>query len=178
MNNTNLDIKLVVFDVDGVLTDGSLYYSENGECIKRFNVKDGVGLKLLQDKGIAVAIVSAKESEPLSRRISDLGIKHFYPGSKDKLATVHGIAQQLNISMHQVAMVGDDMVDLNVMRVCGLSIAPADAYVRVKSQVDWITEAKGGEGVAREVADRILSLYYDLDEIYQLTTTEYFERKR
>ena len=173
-----LDIKLVVFDVDGVLTDGSLYYSEAGECFKKFNVKDGVGIKLLQDQGIAVAVVSAKESAPLSRRMADLGIALFRPGTKDKLAVVQSIAGELGIEMEQVAMVGDDMVDLNVMRECGLSIAPADAYEQVLKRVDWVTKAEGGGGVAREVADRILALSHDLDEIYKITTTAHFERKR
>lgn len=160
------DVALVVFDVDGVLTDGTLTYSDSGEEVKHFNVKDGVGLKLLQTYGIEVAIISAKSSAPLTKRAKDLGVKHFFPGSKDKMVVLTRLLQELDLTMAQVAYVGDDVIDLKVMRHVHLSIAPADAYVMVRNHAKVVTESLGGRGVAREVADLILSSQMDLEEAY------------
>lgn len=172
------DLRLVAFDVDGVLTDGRLYYSAEGEALKVFHVRDGVGMKLLSDQGIAVAVVSAKDSPMLARRISDLGIAHYFPGTADKQQCLVELCQALSIPAAQAAFVGDDMVDLKVMSWCGLGMAPADAYPAVRDQADLALTSKGGEGVAREVADLILIAQGRYDQAYSLAATPVFERKR
>lgn len=160
------NIKLVVFDVDGVLTDGTLSYSKNGEEVKHFNVKDGVGIKLLNTYNITTAVISAKDSESLHRRINDLGIPHFYPGCKDKWQQLSALLSNLGITTDQVCYVGDDVIDLKVMKRIGLSITPADGFWLVKEHSDLITDAAGGKGVAREVTDIILGCRMCLEEAY------------
>jgi 3-deoxy-D-manno-octulosonate 8-phosphate phosphatase (KDO 8-P phosphatase) len=160
-------IKLVIFDVDGVLTDGMLSYGANGELFKQFNVKDGVGIKLLQQCGILVAVITAKDSSPLRLRMKDLSVEHFYPGCHDKLVAFAQLLTKLSFSCEQVAYVGDDVIDLAVMERVGLSIAVQDAHNFVKKQADYITTSKGGQGVAREVADLILGAQFDLEQLYR-----------
>ena len=160
------NIKLVVFDVDGVLTDGTLSYSANGEEVKHFNVKDGVGIKLLNTYDITTAVISAKDSAPLRKRISDLGIPHFYPACADKWQKLSGLMDKLLLDPSEVCYVGDDVIDLKVMKRIGLSITPADGFWLVKEHADLITEAAGGKGVAREVADIILGSTMPLEEAY------------
>lgn len=171
------DIALVVFDVDGVLTDGTLSYSAAGEEVKHFNVKDGVGIKLLQTYGVEVAIISAKDSAPLTKRANDLGINHFFPGSKDKMKVLSGLLEKLGLTMNRVAYVGDDVIDLKVMKHVQLSIAPADAYEMVRRYANIVTESLGGKGVAREVADMILSSQMDLEQAYIKAMLPEFEEQ-
>lgn len=159
-------IKLVVFDVDGVLTDGTLTYSADGEQVKHFNVKDGVGVKLLQQFDIATAIISAKQSDALAKRASDLGVLHFFPGTKDKWPCLLGLMQQLNLAPDQVCYVGDDVIDLKVMKKIGLPIAPADGFWMVRQHAALVTSVAGGKGVAREVADLVLGSRMDLESAY------------
>lgn len=159
-------IQLAVFDVDGVLTDGTLSYSASGEEVKHFNVKDGVGIKLLQEYGIPVAVISAKQSAPLTKRMSDLKITHFYPACHDKWQKLSELLTQLELSPEQVCYTGDDVIDLKVMKRVGLSIAPADGYQMVQAHADMITNAAGGRGVAREVADVLLGSRMSLEEAY------------
>lgn len=159
-------IRLVVFDVDGVLTDGTLVYSSEGEEVKHFNVKDGVGIKLLSEFEVSVAIISAKESAPLKKRISDLGIKHSYLACKDKEAALKKLLQDLELDWDEVAFCGDDVIDLKAMKFVGLSICPNDAYFMVRDFCDYVTQVEGGKGVAREVCDVILSSKMDLEEAY------------
>jgi 3-deoxy-D-manno-octulosonate 8-phosphate phosphatase (KDO 8-P phosphatase) len=170
-------ISLMVFDVDGVLTDGTLVYGENGEEIKRFNVKDGVGLKLLQTYGIEVAIISAKDSKPLSKRISDLGIKYSYTGCKDKLAALSELMLTLDLTYDEVGYCGDDVIDLKVMQKVGLSIAPGDAYFMVKDYAHLVTQQPGGKGVAREVADVLLASRMNLKDAYVKAMLPEFEER-
>lgn len=160
-------IQLVVFDVDGVLTDGSLFYGEYGESIKSFNVKDGVGFNLLHFHNIATGIITAKSSPAIYKRIDDLQIAHSYVGCNDKLVAMSDLQRTLNLETSQIAYVGDDINDLAVMKSVGLSISPADGYLMVKQQADMITQSKGGCGVAREVADLLISVRYDLSEAYE-----------
>jgi len=169
------EVMLVVFDVDGVLTDGTLSYSASGEEVKHFNVKDGVGIKLLQTYGVEVAIISAKSSAPLAKRAQDLGVKHFFPGTKDKLPVLNALLAQLNLLPAQAAYVGDDVIDLKVMQRVGLSVSPADGYQMVRRYADVITEAAGGKGVAREVADLVLSSKMDLEDAYVKAMLPEFE---
>jgi 3-deoxy-D-manno-octulosonate 8-phosphate phosphatase (KDO 8-P phosphatase) len=169
-------IKLVVFDVDGVLTDGTLSYSADGEQVKHFNVKDGVGIKLLGQFDILTAVISAKTSAPLSCRIKDLGIAHFYPACHDKWQQLSLLLDELWLSPEQVCYVGDDVIDLKVMKKVGLSIAPADGYWLVREHADLITDSLGGRGVAREVADVILGSRMPLAEAYIKAMLPEFEQ--
>ena len=170
------NIKLVVFDVDGVLTDGTLTYSATGEEVKHFNVKDGVGIKLLQTYGIHTAIISAKDSLPLKRRAQDLGISHFFPGSKDKWPVLTQLLGELNIAPNEVCYVGDDVIDLKVIKRVGLGVAPNDAFWMVKEQAHLVTHASGGRGVAREVADLILGSRMSLEDAYIKAMLPEFEQ--
>lgn len=172
-------VRLVVLDVDGVLTDGTLVYGADGEQVKHFNVKDGVGIKLLQTFGIATAVISAKDSAPLSRRMQDLGVRHFYPGSHDKWAVLSALLTELQMDCRDVCYVGDDVIDLKVMLNVGLSVAPADAFWMVRNHADLVTEAAGGRGVAREVADVVLGSRMPLEDAYiQAMLPEFEQIKR
>ncbi|GAA6133318.1 HAD family hydrolase [Oceaniserpentilla sp. 4NH20-0058] len=171
-------VALMIFDVDGVLTDGTLVYGPSGEEVKHFNVKDGVGIKLLQTYGVHVAIISAKESEPLKKRIIDLGIKYSYLACKDKLAALDELLVKLKLDYTQVAYCGDDVIDLKVMTKIGFAIAPNDAYFMVKEAAHYVTSSLGGKGVAREVADVILSSRMDLKDAYIKAMLPEFEEKK
>ncbi len=171
-------IKLVVFDVDGVLTDGRLYYGDAGEALKCFHVRDGVGIKLLQDNGIPVVVISAKSSMPLSKRMAELGVQHFMPGCHDKWSALQKVLEKLGLAAESVAYVGDDMIDLPVMKRVGVSLTPSDGYQLVRTQSDWVLATAGGYGVAREVADLVLGSQHDLQALYEQTTKPAFERKR
>jgi len=171
-------VRLVVFDVDGVLTDGTLSYSASGEEVKHFNVKDGVGIKLLSDFDIDTAIISAKDSAPLTKRATDLGIKQFFPGTKDKWAVLSRLMDDLLIDPSEVCYVGDDVIDLKVMSRIGLSVAPSDGFWMVRNRADLITEAAGGKGVAREVADIVLGSRMPLEEAYITAMLPEFEKLR
>lgn len=166
LNDKAKTTRLVVFDVDGVLTDGTLTYSASGEEVKHFNVKDGVGIKLLQEYNVPVAIISAKDSAALAKRAADLKISHFFPGTKDKWPVLENLMQSLSVTADEVCYVGDDVIDLKVMKKVGLSMAPADAFWMVRNHAHHITEAAGGRGVAREVADLILGSRMPLEEAY------------
>ena len=159
MNKEILDkasqIKLVVFDVDGVLTDGKLIYTNSGSEARCFNVKDGTGIRLLLTHGIEVAVISARKSTIVSNRMADLGVKHVFQGCLDKAMTLDALILLLNINLQQVAYVGDDLIDLPAMKQVGLALAPADAHQSVKQQADWVTASGGGCGAAREVCDVI-----------------------
>ena len=172
------DIKLVAFDVDGVLTNGELHYQADGEVMKVFHVKDGVGLKLLQDFGLEVVVVSAKDSAMVKKRMCDLGIDSYFPGSKNKLAVISSLCDKRGISLDQCAFVGDDMVDVPVMSATGVSFCPRDAYELVAEKADIVLDLDGGKGVARMVADMLLVAKNEYDQAYQLATTSLFERKR
>ncbi|WP_330221448.1 HAD-IIIA family hydrolase [Marinomonas phaeophyticola] len=169
-------LKLVVFDVDGVLTDGGLLYGEYGEQLKRFNVKDGVALKLLPKWGVEVAIITAKDSAPLRKRMQDLGIKHFYPGCHNKADAYKTLIETLNINRQNTAYVGDDVIDLQVMPLAGVSFCPADAHELVVRSCDITLNVNGGQGVAREVADRILACRMPLEHAYGLAIKPEFEK--
>lgn len=170
-------LKLVIFDVDGVLTDGGLYYDGHGEMFKRFNVKDGVALKLLPKWGIEVAVITAKDSAPLHKRIADLGVKHFYYGCHDKAAAFDDLMSQLKLEPEQVAYVGDDVIDLQVMPKIGIAMCPADAHELLLRHCDITLKHAAGQGVAREVADLVLATRMNLEAAYELAKRPEFERK-
>ncbi|WP_067216319.1 KdsC family phosphatase [Marinomonas gallaica] len=170
-------LKLAIFDVDGVLTDGGLYFDGNGEMIKRFNVKDGVALKLLPQWGVDVAVITAKDSAPLRKRMSDLGIKHVYYGCHDKAAAFDDLMKTLKLEPEQVAYVGDDVIDLQVMPKIGVSLCPNDAHILLQRHCDICLRKAGGQGVAREVADLILATRMELEAAYELAKRPEFEKK-
>jgi 3-deoxy-D-manno-octulosonate 8-phosphate phosphatase (KDO 8-P phosphatase) len=149
-------IKAMVFDVDGVLTDGALYYTGEGEAMKRFFVLDGVAMKMLKSVGIIVAVMSAKESEAIKRRCRELGIEHVYMGGEEKYKEYLKFLRDTGLSPEDVCYMGDDLPDVPIMRECALSIAPANAPVYVKDVADYVTKQKGGEGAAREAVERLL----------------------
>jgi 3-deoxy-D-manno-octulosonate 8-phosphate phosphatase (KDO 8-P phosphatase) len=150
------NIKLLLLDVDGVLTDGRIIYNDQGMETKEFNARDGLGIKLLMKAGIAVAIVTGRASEALRHRCSNLGIADVYDGVTNKRALLKDIEKRFNLAADQMAFVGDDLPDLGVMAQVGVAIAVADAHPRVRSTADWVTSATGGGGAVREVCEAIL----------------------
>ena len=149
-------IRVVFFDVDGVLTDGSLYYTAAGEAIKRFHSLDGHGLKLLQRVGIIPAVITGRDSKPLRLRLAALGIEHVHYGTEDKRPAAEKTLSALGLDWHQAAAMGDDWPDLAVMRRCRLACAPPNAHAEVKAMAHHVTQARGGEGAARELCDLLL----------------------
>ena len=149
-------IRLAAFDVDGTLTDGRLWFDGEGRESKAYNIHDGLGLKLLQDQGIAVAFVTARESPSARARGRDLGIEHVYTAVKDKRACLQELAARLGIAMDEVAFMGDDLADLGAFAHVGLAVAPHNAHAWLEGHVHWTTTARGGEGAARALCDLIL----------------------
>jgi 3-deoxy-D-manno-octulosonate 8-phosphate phosphatase (KDO 8-P phosphatase) len=149
-------IRVAFFDVDGVLTDGGLYFSEHGETLKRFNTLDGHGLKLLQKAGITPAVITGRDSAPLRVRLQALGVTHVRYGTEDKAPAAQAILQELGLEWAQAAAIGDDWPDLAVMRRAAFSCAPSNAHAEVKAVAHHVTERAGGEGAAREFCDLLL----------------------
>lgn len=149
-------IRLVIFDVDGVLTDGSLFFSDRGEEFKIFNARDGHGIKMLQGSGVDVAILSGRRSAAVQVRMEALGVRHVYQGLEEKGTAFDTLLNQLGISVDAVAYVGDDVIDLPVMRRVGLAIAVNDAHPLVQQHAHWQTIHAGGRGAAREVCELIM----------------------
>ena len=150
------EVRVAFFDVDGVLTDGGLYITEQGETIKRFHTLDGHGLKLLQQAGITPAVITGRDSAPLRLRLKALGIEHAIFGTEDKRPAAESILATLGLTWQQAAAMGDDWPDLPVMRRCAIACAPAQAHTEVRAQAHYTTTAKGGEGAAREWCDLLL----------------------
>ena len=150
------NIKLIVFDVDGVLTDGGLYFSDEGIELKRFNSLDGLGIKLLKQNGVEPAVISARDTPNVDHRMKNLGIEHFYQGQKDKRIAFSELIDELGIDSSQAAFVGDDVIDLCVMRQCGLAITVPNGHSVVKQLADWQTYASGGKGAVRNVCDLLM----------------------
>lgn len=149
-------IRLVLFDVDGVLTDGQLHITAEGELFKSFNAKDGVAVALLKAHGIRCGVVSGKSSSALDYRIRQLGFDYPITGCHDKRAALAEVATQSGIALSETVFVGDDIIDLLVMQAVGLSYAPADAHELVRCSASYVLQSSGGQGVAREVAEHIL----------------------
>jgi len=149
-------IRVVFLDVDGVLTDGGLYFSEGGETLKRFNTLDGHGLKLLQRAGITPAVITGRDSKPLRLRLAALGIEHAVFGTEDKQPAAEAILQTLGLDWTQAAAMGDDWPDLPVMTRCALACAPANAQAEVSARAHHVTRLRGGEGAVRELCDLLL----------------------
>ncbi len=149
-------IKVAFFDVDGVLTDGSLLYSETGETLKRFNTLDGHGLKLLQKAGITPVIITGRDSQPLRTRLSALGIVHAHFGTEDKLPAAEQSLQALGLDWRRAAAMGDDWPDLPMLQRSAFACAPAGAHVEILRRADYVTAAHGGHGAAREFCDLLM----------------------
>jgi len=164
-------VRLLILDVDGVLTDGSLQFDSRGEEHKTFNSLDGHGIRMLLDSAIEVAIITGRQSSIVSQRAQELGVRHLYQGCGDKLATFNELLQATGIEPEQVAYVGDDLPDLPVMRRVGLAIAVANAHHFVRQHCDWVTTLSGGRGAVREVTDFIL----DAQDLLEARQNQYLE---
>ena len=149
-------IRVAFFDVDGVLTDGGLYFSAGGETLKRFHVLDGYGLGLLRSSGVVPVVITGRDSRPLRVRLKALGIDEVHCGVKDKAQVAQQRLQDLQLSWEQAAVIGDDWPDLPLMRRCRFSAAPPDAHAEVLATVDFVTTRRGGHGAAREFCDLLL----------------------
>ena len=151
------EVRLAILDVDGVLTDGSLWFGPEGEAMKRFNILDGHGLKMLQEAGVAVAILSGRKSAAVAARAKELGIAHVVQGAADKLAEFAKLRARAGVDESACAFVGDDLPDLAVMERCGLAVAVANAVEAVKARAHYVTRAHGGHGAVREFCDLLLA---------------------
>ncbi|MBF0471277.1 MAG: 3-deoxy-manno-octulosonate-8-phosphatase KdsC [Gammaproteobacteria bacterium] len=149
-------IKLVVFDVDGVLTDGTLFLGDDGQEYKAFYARDGLGMNLLQRCGVTIGIITARQSSVVRLRMESLGITHLYQGQEEKLPAFEQLLAKLNLKPEESAYVGDDLIDLPTMRRAGVAIAVADAHPLLKEHCDWVTPRNGGRGAARDVCDLIM----------------------
>jgi 3-deoxy-D-manno-octulosonate 8-phosphate phosphatase (KDO 8-P phosphatase) len=149
-------VRLMIFDVDGVLTDGSLLYGADGETVKRFNVLDGHGIKMLQQAGIATAIISARQSEIVARRAADLGVAHVYQGVHDKRAAFEQLLTQAVLGADACGFAGDDVIDLPILLRVGFAASVPNGHAEVQARAHYVTQAHGGHGAARELCDFIL----------------------
>ena len=149
-------VRLAVFDVDGIMTDGSLYFSASGEELKAFNVRDGHGMKMLQESGVRLAIITSRVSRCVELRAHNLGIDLLYQGVADKLASFQQILTLLGLDAAAAAYMGDDVIDLPVMRRCGLALTVPEAPAVVKSHAHYVSRSHGGRGAVREVCELIM----------------------
>ncbi len=153
---TGLGMKVALFDVDGVLTDGRLYIGEHGETVKAFHTLDGHGLKLLQRSGITPVVITGRDSPAVRRRVADLGLTHALYGVHDKAAAADPLLASLGVTWGDVAAMGDDWPDLPLLLRAGLAVAPANAHAEVKAVAHYVTPQQGGHGAAREFCDLLL----------------------
>ncbi len=151
-------VKMLILDVDGVLTDGSIVYSSEGEEIKTFNVHDGYGIEMLRARGIPVGIITGRISQIVERRAKDLKIEDLVQGTIDKVPAAESFAKKYNITLNEIAFMGDDLFDIPLLQKVGFSCAPKNARKEVKRIVDYVTKNEGGKGAVREVIDLILEV--------------------
>ena len=149
-------VKLMIFDVDGVLTDGSLHFGADGEFIKTFNVLDGHGIKLLQQSGVITAIISARKAPAVARRAADLGIHHLHQGSHDKRATFEQLLAETGVTADACGFIGDDIIDLPILSRVGFAASVPNGHPDVQARVHYVSKAAGGQGAVREICDFIL----------------------
>ncbi|NVJ97117.1 MAG: HAD-IIIA family hydrolase [Alphaproteobacteria bacterium] len=153
-----MGIKLLALDVDGVMTDGTIYYTAEGEEIKAFNAQDGMGIKFLRKAGIEVAVISGRNSRPLNKRLDDLGVKHRRLKCGNKVRALEEICAEISCKLEDAAFMGDDLIDLQVMQAAGYALAPLNAVAEVKAVAHHVTKARGGEGAVREACEHIAAL--------------------
>lgn len=158
-------VKLMIFDVDGVLTDGGLHFTATGDAMKSFNTLDGHGVKLLGEAGIATAIITGRRSEALAARAKEMRIAHLHEGVENKLAVFGELLRALGLEPGECGYMGDDWPDLAVMLRCGFAAAPANAHPDVIARAHWVAEARGGHGAVREVCDAILRAQHRYDAL-------------
>ncbi len=151
------DIRLLVMDVDGVMTDGKVTYTSDGQELKSFNIKDGLGIKRANASGIETAIITARTSPMVERRVLELSITYLIQGREDKLSALADLVRQMNLSLDQVAYIGDDLTDLTAIESVKLGACPADAAIEVRSKADWVSSRAGGDGCVRELCDLLVS---------------------
>jgi 3-deoxy-D-manno-octulosonate 8-phosphate phosphatase (KDO 8-P phosphatase) len=156
-------VRLAAFDVDGVLTDGALYYTDAGEEFKAFNVQDGHGIKMLQDSGVAIAIITSRSSKLVANRARNLGITHLYQGVHDKRAAMDELLRSLALDWTAASYMGDDVIDLPVLRRCGLAASVPEAPALVRRHAQYVTRAGGGRGAVREFAEFVMHAQGTLD---------------
>lgn len=160
-------VRLVIFDVDGVLTDGKLFFDDAGREYKGFHARDGHGIKLLRSTGVETAVISGRQADSVTRRMENLGVSLVFQGIDDKLRTFESICRTMQLTPDQVAHVGDDLLDLPVMRRVGLSVAVADANEAILPYAHWQTRCVGGAGAAREVCDLIMGAQGTLNAVIE-----------
>ncbi|WPM31798.1 HAD-IIIA family hydrolase [Hydrogenobacter sp. T-2] len=160
-----LKIKLLLLDVDGVLTDGRLYYTSRGEEIKVFNVRDGLGIKLAQRAGIRIGVISGRNSEALINRLKELKVDEVHLGYNQKLPVLEDIINRLSLSLEEIAFLGDDYVDLPILRRVGFPMAVLDAPEEIKKHALYITKSRGGHGAVRDAIEFILKLRGQWEEV-------------
>ena len=162
-------VRMLILDVDGVLTDGKLYFDHAGNEMKAFNTRDGMGIKALQKVGIEIAVITGRKSEAVTKRMEQLGVKHVYQGREDKLDAFLDLLDKTGLDAHETCFAGDDWIDLPVLIRVGLAVSVADAEDRVKQQAHWITKRQGGDGAVREICNMLLTAHEKhqviLDEI-------------
>jgi 3-deoxy-D-manno-octulosonate 8-phosphate phosphatase (KDO 8-P phosphatase) len=161
------EIKIAIFDVDGVMTDGSLFLTDAGEEIKAYNVLDGHGLKMLRQSGVELAIITSRTSRSVERRAQNLEITHLYQGSHDKLATFVSLLETLDLQAGEACYMGDDLIDLPVLRRAGLAVCVPSAPDIVKQQAHYVTKAGAGHGAVRECCELIMAAQGTLAAIQQ-----------
>lgn len=149
-------VRLAIFDVDGVLTDGRLYFGNDGNELKAFHIRDGHGIKMLLDAGVEVAVISGRRAASVERRLADLGVRHAHLGVQDKRSVFDALLERLGLTADQATYVGDDLIDLPVMARVGLAIAVRDADAFVRQHAHWRTPSRGGRGAVREVCELLL----------------------
>ena len=160
-------IRLAIFDVDGVLTDGGLMFDEAGRENKVFHSRDGHGLKMLQGSGVELAVISGRRTEAVTHRMAGLGIRHVYQGQQDKLPAFNELLDKLKVTPQQTAYVGDDVVDLPIMLQVGLAVAVQDAHALVIEHAHWRTQNAGGRGAVRDLCELILEAQGKLQDLWQ-----------
>ncbi len=158
-------LKLLILDVDGVLTDGKLFFDNDGNEYKSFHAQDGHGIKMLRQTGVEVAVISGRKSKSVALRMKNLGVEHVYQGHENKIAAFNELIELMGITPEQAAHVGDDVIDLPVMVRVGLAIAVNDANFAVKQYADWCTTLPGGQGAVREVCDFIMQAQGHFDDM-------------
>ena len=173
IKNRAAQIKLAVFDVDGVMTDGSLIFGSNGQEYKVFHVHDGLGLLMLKESGIKIAAITGRESDIVAQRLKDLKFNFVFQGITDKKRCLEDICNDAGIEAGQCAYTGDDLIDIPAFSIAGLSIAVASAHERVKKSADWITSKRGGQGAVREVCELIL----DAQDLLDPVCRQFFDQK-
>lgn len=164
-------IKLMIFDIDGVMTDGGLTIGDDGQEYKTFNSQDGLGLKLLKSSGVELAIITGRTSKVVTKRAESLGVEHFYQGVDDKLSTYETLIKELSLAPEETGFMGDDIVDIPPMLRCGLAVSVPAAFDNVKAHAHYVTTRQAGKGAVREICELIMHA----QDTYAAATAPYFK---